>query len=321
MFNPIEIAYWLQSRLNRPPEALDERAFWSLYEHEDSALQAAPAGLDAGRGVELLIVVTTYRRATACATLLSKLKQALQATSSALSTSVLVLNDQRDPESIETRARARALFGRDLWWFDASRRLGKQRFWKVYQTAFLVAQKLQPSYALFLQDDLDFDATLIDEALRRWRAVAGDPRRRVLYLFSSEQDEPTGRWVHFRRRDVGGGLRLTQWFDLQAFFVDRAFFELLAYRMVPIHPNRWRRQPRISSGVGKQLTVRLQSRGNIYQAYPPLVFHGAWPSQMNPRARALRSLDNSALRERRAGSDSAANEREGGESDVHNKPA
>ena len=73
--------------------------------------------------------------------------------------------------------------------------------------------------------------------------------------------------------------------------VDRAFFALLRHRMVPVHPNRWRRKPTISSGVGKQLTVRLRGRGNVYQTNPPLVRHGGLVSEMNPEARALRPLD------------------------------
>ena len=70
----------------------------------------------------------------------------------------------------------------------------------------------------------------------------------------------------------------------------------LDYRMIPVHPNRWRRNPGLSSGVGKQLTRRLFGRANVYQCFPPLVFHGGHPSVMNPSARAARSLDNRQLR-------------------------
>ncbi|HEX6245118.1 MAG TPA: hypothetical protein VFZ61_29555, partial [Polyangiales bacterium] len=90
------------------------------------------------------------------------------------------------------------------------------------------------------------------------------------------------------------GLRLTQWFDLQAFFVDRAFFELLRHRVVPVHPNRFRRQPGISSGVGKQFSLRLRFRANVYQTHPACALHGAHPSEMNQEARRQRPLDNRA---------------------------
>lgn len=76
------------------------------------------------------------------------------------------------------------------------------------------------------------------------------------------------------------------------FLVDRAFFELLDHRMVPIHRHRWKRQAGRSSGVGRQFTRRLFGRAHVYQAWPPLVVHGAAPNTMNPEARRARSLDN-----------------------------
>ena len=295
MLHPIEILHWLEVVRNRPRGEVDPGAFWSLYEHDERPLTGMPASLAAApHGPALLVVVTTYKRPEACAALLASLEVALQ---SVPRRHVLVLNDRADADYGETKRAAAARFGADLTWLDARERLGKPGFWKSYQTAFLAAAQLAPAHALFLQDDVDFAPTLLADVAERWRATDHDRRRRVLYLFSSDDDERLGRWVPFRRRDVGHGLRLTQWLDLQAFYVDRAFFELLAYRMVPIHSNRFRRRPWISSGVGAQLTRRLFRRGHVYQAYPPLVGHGALASEMNVGARRFRSLDNRALRE------------------------
>jgi hypothetical protein len=117
----------------------------------------------------------------------------------------------------------------------------------------------------------------------------------VLYLFSSSDDEADGRWIEFRREELPGReCRLTNWLDLQAFLVDRPFFELLEYRLIPIHGNRWKRDPTLSSGVGRQLTVRLRGRGTVYQAWPPLVQHGSEPSVANREARQENDLDNRA---------------------------
>jgi hypothetical protein len=156
-----------------------------------------------------------------------------------------------------------------------------------------VARCWRPARTLFLHDDVEFGADLLDDADAIWRATSDDPLRRVLYLFSSSEDEENGRWVQFRRRDLPDkGCRLTNWFDLQAFMVDLHFFELLNYRMLPIHPNRWKRNPHVSSGVGRQLTLRLRARAHTYQAWPPLVSHGSEPSIANPEAREATSLDN-----------------------------
>ncbi len=269
--------------MNRPEAALREQDFWALYMRATE-----PQGR-----ADLLCVLMTYNRPEASRDVLRALHCALGGEPAY----VLVLNDHSDGDYAQTRAEALSLFGPRLLWLDARERIGKAGFWKAYQVAFLVAREQQPTHALFLQDDLDFAPDLLERVRALWGATASDLMRRVLYLFSSAEDERWGRWVVAKRRDVGHGLRRTQWFDLQAFFVDRAFFELLQYRMIPIHPNRWRRKPKISSGVGKQLTLRLRNRANVYQAYPPLVFHGGCASEMNPQARAERALDNRALAE------------------------
>jgi hypothetical protein len=276
--------------LNRPHAGVDASALWSRYGQDGAAVASRLRAL--ASPPKLLTVITTYARPEACLELLQSLGKVHDFVRDSF---VLVVNDHSASDYQLARAYAERTFGARLLWLDARERLGKPGFWIAYQVAFWVAQCLQPDHALFLQDDLTFDGSLLEQVGARWRATESDPRRRVLYLFSSDADEWLGRWTLYPRRSVGHGLRRTQWFDLQAFFVDRAFFELLRYQMIPVHPNRWRRAPRISSGVGKQLTLRLLGRANIYQAYPPLVFHGDYESQMNPQARARRALDNREL--------------------------
>ena len=303
MFHPVEAVHWLQMISNRPgSRSLDETIFWSLYEQNGQRLTAAPASLSSRGPTELLVVVTTYHRAASCAQVLESLRRAIDRAGSP-STALLVFHD-RDPNDAAdaaayeaTHALARDLFGTNLAWLETRQHLGKAEYWRTFQTSFLAARQLQPRYALYLQDDLQFSDSLLVDTLQLFDATKADPLRRVLYLFSSQEDEPNGRWIRFRRKPAGAGLLLTQWFDLQAFFADRAFFELLAYRMIPIHPNRWRRKRSLSSGVGRQLTIRLRRHAHVYQAFPPLVFHGAEPSEMNPAVRAHQPLDNRTLRQ------------------------
>lgn len=293
MLHPVELADFLAVLRNRPRVHHDEAPFWALFEPDGEAEHGVPRSLLAAASPCLLVALTTYRRPGPCTAVLDALARAL-AHAPPPRFHVLVLNDRSDADYAPVRAHARALFGDALTWLDARDRLGKPGFWKTYQTILLAARRLGPTRALFLQDDLTFAPTLLTDIEARWRATESDPKRRVLYLFSSDQDERFGRWVLFPRRELGEGLRLTQWFDLQAFYVDRAFFTLLDSQMVPVHPNRWRRVKSLSSGVGKQLTLRLFRRANIYQAHPPLVRHGAAESEMNPEARARRALDNRA---------------------------
>lgn len=290
----LDLFGWLEVRVNRPlrPGGAD-RQFWSLYQMEGQTLHQAPDRLvkAAAGTTDLLIAITTYNRPEGLGRVLEGLAAALADAGRSLNYHILVLQDGSSGDYGPIVGAARRRFGDRLTWLTAAERLGKQGYWMAYQTLFLAARMLGPAHALFLQDDLEFPDSLIRDSYRRWEALEGDPRRRVLYLFASGDDEPEGRWVRFRREAPSNGARLTRWFDLQGFMVDRKFFELLRYRMIPVSRRRWEKKP-YSSGVGEQLTRRLFHRGNVYQAHPSLVFHGAHPSEMNPEARSERLLDN-----------------------------
>ncbi len=291
MYHPIELLYaWATWRNDTSAWPLSETSAlspWASTEDRRSNSEVP----DLAASPELLIVVMTYDRPDSCSKLMSQLQRAVSQGRHER-TALLVLHDACGRDYSGARAQASAV-ARSHLWLDAKARLGKAQFWRSYQTALYVARRWQPARTLFLHDDVEFAADLLDEADAIWRATADDPLRRVLYLFSSSQDEEQGRWIEFRRRDLPEKrCRLTNWFDLQAFMVDREFFELLGYRMVPIHPNRWKRKPTTSSGVGRQFTLRLKGRATIYQAWPPLISHGAEPSIANPEARVSTDLDN-----------------------------
>jgi hypothetical protein len=290
IYHPVELLLEWETRTNRPRArplcgalVLDQ---W-LSSHGSAArlppLEAAP---------ELMVVLTTFARPAAAARLVSDLQVALERAQLTERSALLVLHDACGRDYRTARQVAEGVAAQVLW-LDARQRFGKSGFWHVHQTALSVAQAWRPKLCLYLQDDLEFESDMLVRALELWKATERDLLRRVLYLFSSSDDEAHGRWVSFPRQDAGP-CRLTNWFDLQAFLVDGAFFDLLGHRMVPIHENRWKRRPEQSSGVGRQFTRRLFGRAHVYQAWPPLVVHGAVPSTMNPEARAARSLDNRA---------------------------
>jgi hypothetical protein len=289
--------HWLEVRLNRPllPTAPDHN-FWSLYQSDGVQLDHAPPSLRtaAARPTDLMIALTTYNRPDSCERILAALPGLLASAGRPLRVHVLVIKDAGGAEYGAVERVAGERLGDRLTWMEARAPLGKRGYWKTYQTMFLAARLLQPTHALFLQDDLEFSAGLLRECYALFDALAQDERPRVLYLFASDDDEPEGRWIHFRRREAIPGARLTQWLDLAGFFTDRVVLELLRFRVIPVSERRWKEKP-YSSGVGEQLTRRLFGRANLYQAAPPLVFHGASPSEMNPEARAERALDNRSL--------------------------
>jgi len=288
VFHPVELLFAWETWKNRPREREESGA--GVLERWIPTLGQLPLVPPNGAPPELAIVLTTSARPAAAARLLADLYVALERAQLTERSALLVLHDDCGRDYARARRAAEGL-SPQLLWLDARMRFGKPDFWKMHQTALLVARAWQPRLCLYLQDDVEFEPDMLIRALGLWQATERDLLRRVLYLYSSSDDEQNGRWVSFARRDAGA-CRLTNWFDLQAFMVDRAFFELLDHRMVPIHPNRWKRIPSQSSGVGRQFTRRLFGRAHVYQAWPPLVVHGSAPSTMNPEARRARSLDN-----------------------------
>ncbi|MEY4543949.1 MAG: hypothetical protein RL685_144 [Pseudomonadota bacterium] len=294
-FHPRELTLEWATRRNRPraqPLPLGSAlAGWTNGHHPGPVSEALPVP---PIQPELLVVINTYDRPGPCLSQLQRVKRALAARGLSERSLLLVLHDACQQDYTAARRLAPSVAGTQLW-LDARERFGKAQFWQVYQTAFLLARHYRPARALFLHDDVEFEEDLLERADALWDATASDPLRRVLYLFSSRDDEAEGRWIKFRRQELPDQqCRLTNWLDLQAFLVDQAFFELLEYSLIPIHANRWRRNPSLSSGVGRQLTLRLRGRATTYQAWPPLVKHGSEPSVANPEARNANDLDNRA---------------------------
>jgi hypothetical protein len=292
MYHPIEIIYEVATRGNLSSTVRLEEAALLASWMEAGAHQPLVTIPRLREPPQRLVVVMTYERPGACVSLMRQLERAIGREDARARTALLVMRDAGESNYSEARALASSVASTVLW-LDAREWLAKVRFWQSYQVAMLVARSWQPERTLFLHDDVEFDDDVLEKSEAIWQATADDHMRRVLYLYSSDKDEPGGRWVRFARREMSDkACRLTNWVDLQAFMVDRQFFELLNYRMLPIHPNRWKRKPATSSGVGRQLTLRLRGRGTIYQAWPPLVCHGSQPSLANREARQQNDLDN-----------------------------
>ncbi len=244
----------------------------------------------AGRGAPLW-TITTHERPDSCARLVASLGEC--ARKAGVEPILLVVRDVGECDYgavVESLARE---FGERGVLIQSTRHLGKPDFWELHQQLMDAVRWLDPPYHLSLQDDLELAEGWYDEM---WSIVESidDPDLAVLYLLSMEDDEPHGRWIDFDRVTAPDGRsRLTRWFDLQAYLALPRMYEALHWRMLPVHPRRWRMNPTRSSGVGLQLTSRLYvSRANAHQVVETLVYHGGHESLLNPEQRALRPLDN-----------------------------
>lgn len=240
----------------------------------------------------LCVTVTTCSRPDHCRDLIEALHEALVIAGLVRDAFVVVVEDASDLDYRETRAALQRLFGPRGSYYVATRPVGKSGFWFTHQKLMDIVRELRPQHVVSLQDDVTFEPDFLQRAFEHWNAI-DDPRKAVLYLCSIADDERDGRWVRFRRRELERtGVRLTRWFDLQAFLAGAMFFERLHHEVFAPLPGRWRKNPARSSGVGEQFTRRLFGRANTYQVRDTLVYHGGVPSLMNTSARDQRAFDN-----------------------------
>lgn len=75
------------------------------------------------------------------------------------------------------------------------------------------------------------------------------------------------------------------------FFCNRELFERIGYNVNEVNPNRFIHNPLISSGVGQQLTQRMNKNGiKIYLPAKSIAMHGDFPSLMHPELRKIQPL-------------------------------
>ena len=256
------------------------------------------------KNINILITITTYKRQKELIDILENLSCSLKITQ--YSYFVLVLHDGlKDVDlkndlakfEIEIISILHRLFGNNAAILFAARNHGKREFWKTHHFILNTAKIVNCDYLLSMQDDLDFSSDIINTAFKMWKSIKTiDSEFHVLSLFSTETDDPFGRWINFFRIDFSElKVRRTDWFDLPCFLIDRRGLAILNFSVLPISPKRWSLDCNLSSGVGEQLTRRLFNKCSIYQCYPPLVFHGKSTSEMHYQERMKNPLDNRNL--------------------------
>jgi FkbM family methyltransferase len=187
----------------------------------------------------------------------------------------------RSYANIEARLRARG------WsYLRASRRHGKQEWWRWWNTILADLRSTNASTFVVLQDDMRLCRDFVSRSRALWSSIT-DPRKASLFLHLDECTTPVGgtRWTPVRTRQVGAVFE-SGWVDCTAFLCERRTLDALAWKVDPISPARWRPNPLLGSGVGAQLSARLHRRRlTMYRANESLTLHADGVSQMNPDAR------------------------------------
>jgi len=146
---------------------------------------------------------------------------------------------------------------------------GKKEFWRTYNAIFNEAEWAPPAdLYVFLPDDVCLCEGFFEHLTRIWRNIT-DPKKVALNLLldsrcmSNNWIGSKGKLVSFANTDAW----LTGWVDC-AFACGRQLFEVLNWHLEPIAPGRWANSEELSSGVGRQISQRLNSAGYTLYAAP-----------------------------------------------------
>lgn len=157
---------------------------------------------------------------------------------------------------------------------------GKAGFWKTYNDLMAyVKDRPEYEYIIILPDDVEPCPNFIEEAINAYINCGGIC---ISPLLTNRSLAPgISRWGR-KPIECKDGYYLTNYFDCCT-VCRRDFFEALHWLLAPIVPNP---DPHRSSGVGRQITLRLQEKGlRMCHVERTLLTIVPSDSQMNPEER------------------------------------
>lgn len=165
--------------------------------------------------------------------------------------------------------------------------MGKRKYYVLINATFSFIRNVKSKYFIYLPDDVKLVNNFFDETKRIYESIT-DPRKICLNILTDARVSRTN-WTNFNSIDHGEYYH-TQWNDL-CFISERKFFDVLNYSIEKIPENRWVGNPNLSSGVGQQISIRLNRKGhNMYHTKNSMVHHGNHESKMNKIERTRVSL-------------------------------
>jgi hypothetical protein len=164
---------------------------------------------------------------------------------------------------------------------------GKKKFWYIIDQTFKYLKKINSKYYIYIQDDLVIDENFVDDVTKLYENLNDD--KKISLEFRTDTRSTRPNWNNFNPKLRGDYIQ-TQWVELD-FISERKFFEVLDFKINEVPLKRWVKNPNLSSGVGQQLTERLNKlKYHMYHTKNSLVKHGYEKSKMNLNERSVNDL-------------------------------
>jgi hypothetical protein len=233
-------------------------------------------------GIPLVFVIPTFNRGEKLIRLISSI--ANQVKNSNFKVSFIVFDDGSDSVEYSNNLDIHEIVEIDFVYQTFNH--GKRKYWQLVNKIFGVLKERNTELFVYLADDLELVDDFIFKAYKSWMNISSE-RKIALNIL---KDHRTKNWTGYERHLVNFEkikVFKTQWIDM-AFISDS---RMLDYTLSLIPLSRWEKNPDASSGVGQQLSIRLNKDGyELYQVVETLAFHGSHESVMNREERLKNPL-------------------------------
>jgi len=160
---------------------------------------------------------------------------------------------------------------------------GKRGFWNVVNTIFKYCKNIQAKKFIFIGDDMRLCKDFFTKSAKKYDSI-NDENKICLGLFITNTYRKNPNWTNFLPIEHKNYYQ-TQWNDVN-FIAEYKFFEKLNFEIHPISAKRFANNSNISSGVGQQISIRLNDQKlSMFHVKKSLISHGDHESKMNPLER------------------------------------
>lgn len=232
--------------------------------------------------MKIKILITTYNRPKMLVDLLKNLKQ--QTNEHELS--LLIVNDCSTLNYKPVLKYLKTAWFNRYDYFITEKNYGKRDYWQLINFAYHQLQSEQFDFIVQLPDDVLVVDDFFDKAIHAFKIIP-DANKSCLNILNDYSRNGKSFWTNSKvvhHNFNGIGILNTGWVDM-CYISTKNYLELLNFKINPVN-YKWSDNKKLSSGVGRQISMRLVSSGNsIYQVNKSLVIHDDHPSVMHPEHR------------------------------------
>ena len=226
--------------------------------------------------MRLLFLITTYNRSYYLKNVVKQIQDNKEH-----DISIYIYDDHSD---VKHRAVNMSFDRKNITYYCSGQNLGKKGYWKVWDDILKYVKAISKfDYYFIIPDDFILTKDFINESIKQYEDI-NDPNKICLSLFIERERVDSTNWVEGQSELVQfGGTHYyrTQWMDMCA-IVKYDFFKALGFNIKKVSESRWAESDVIGSGVGAQITKRLNKENHLYHVANSLCYEEEHESKMNP---------------------------------------